>query len=245
MPYGTLYLVPTPIGNLEDITLRALRTLKEADAVLCEDTRVSVKLLNHFAIAKPLVSFYAHNQVQRIPQVMRDLKSGKNLALISDGGTPGISDPGYFLIVEALKENIPVVPLPGPCACVTALVGSGMPSDGFTFLGFLKRKPGKMKKELRQAAAAGKTIVFYESPHRIGRTMTVLEAVFAPEAATAVGRELTKKFEEFIRGPLSDVAPRLRGREVLGELVVIIEPKLNAAPDEKEIEDTEEDNEDE
>ena len=153
MAYGILYLVPTPIGNLEDITLRALRVLKEVDSIICEDTRQTVKLLNHYEIKKPLMSFYTYNQERRIPGIIRDLLSGKNLAIVSDSGTPGISDPGSFLIEEALRSGINVVPLPGPNAALTALVASGLPMHGFVFLGFLKKKTGKMKKEL--AAAAG------------------------------------------------------------------------------------------
>src|SRR3989339_591883 len=168
---GTLFVVPTPIGNLEDITLRAVRVLKECHAIACEDTRQTVKLLNHFDIQKPLISFYSHNQARRIPELINDLSAGKTIALVSDSGTPGISDPGFFLVDAAVKAGINVVALPGPCAAITALVASGLPMDGFVFLGFLKRKPGKMKKELRAACAPGKTVVFYESPYRVSKTL--------------------------------------------------------------------------
>ena len=221
---GTLYVVPTPIGNLEDITLRALRVLREVDSVVCEDTRRTAQLLNYYQVRKPLISFFTYNQVRRLPEIIRGLREGKNLALVSDSGTPGISDPGFFLIAEALSQGIHVVPLPGPNAAVTALVGSGLPMDGFVFTGFLKRKAGKLKRELKKAASAGKTLVFYESPHRIEKTLSLCEEVFPPQTQTVVARELTKKFEEFIRGTLKDVSATLRARGVLGECVVLISP---------------------
>ena len=222
MSCGTLYLVPTPIGNLEDITLRALRVIKEADYIICEDTRQTVKLLNHFEIKKPLVSFFAQNQPRRIPGIIRDLASGKNLALVSDSGMPAISDPGYLLVAEALKENIPIVPLPGPNAALTGLIASGLPTHNFTFLGFLRKKPGKMKKELAKAASAGETIIFYESPHRIRRTLAVCAEIFPPQTRTVLARELTKVFEEFIRGTLEEVNIKLAQKEPRGEYVVML-----------------------
>lgn len=223
-PYGTLYLVPTPIGNLEDITLRALSTLKKVDSVICEDTRQTIKLLNHYQIQKPLISFFTYNQLRRIPHIIEELKYGKNFALVSDSGTPGISDPGFFLVESALKENIPVVSLPGPNAAVTALVASGLKTDGYVFLGFLKRKAGKMRKELKQASTCGKTIIFYESPHRIKKTISLCTEVFSPETPVVIARELTKKFEEYIRGNLGEVMKELGNREILGEIVVLISP---------------------
>jgi 16S rRNA (cytidine1402-2'-O)-methyltransferase len=227
MSAGTLYIVPTPIGNLEDITFRALRVLKEVDLIACEDTRQTAKLLNHFQIRKPLISFFTYNQVRRLPAIIGDLHAGKNVALVSDSGTPGISDPGFFLISAAIREKLTVVPLPGPSAAVTALVGSGLPMDGFIFLGFLKRKAGKLKKELRQAAAAGKTIVFYESPHRVQKTLALCREVFPPETEVAVARELTKIFEEYVRGTLAETEERFRGREVRGEIVVMVAPRAD------------------
>lgn len=225
MSNGTLYLVPTPIGNLEDITLRALRVLKEVDFVLCEDTRQTVKLLTHYGIQKPLVSFYSQNQERRIPEVARDLAAGKNAALVSDSGTPGISDPGFFLVSRLIGERIPVVPLPGPNAVITALVASGLPTNGFVFLGFLKRKAGKLKKELKTAASCGRTIVFYESPHRVKKTLSLCAEVFGGACRVALARELTKKFEEFIRGTLENVTEQIREREMLGEFVVVLSPE--------------------
>lgn len=222
---GTLYIVPTPIGNLEDITLRALRVLKECDLIACEDTRQSLKLLTHFEISKPLVSFYSYNQQYRLPKIIDKLISGKKIALISDGGTPAISDPGHILVKEALDKGIKVEPLPGASAVITALVGSGLPTDGFVFCGFLKRKTGKMKKELAQSAALGKTIVFYESPHRILKTVETCAEVFGENAQICLARELTKKFEEFVRGSIKEVLENIKNRQsLLGEFVVLVYP---------------------
>jgi 16S rRNA (cytidine1402-2'-O)-methyltransferase len=222
---GTLYLIPTPIGNLEDITLRALRLLREVEVIACEDTRQTMKLLSHFEIRKPLVSFYTYNQRYRIPHIVAEIAAGKQYALVSDSGTPGVSDPGYYLVRAALDAGLSVVPLPGPCAAVTALVASGLPSDDFVFLGFLKRKAGKLKKELASAAALGSTVVFYESPYRVARTLEHCAAIFPPETRVVLGREITKKFEEFIRGTLAGVQETIKGREMRGEFVVMIAPE--------------------
>lgn len=222
---GILYAVPTPIGNLEDITLRAVRVLKECDLVVCEDTRQTIKLLSHLQISKQLVSFYTQNQLRKIPQIISMLEQGKNIALVSDSGTPAISDPGYYLIKEAVEKNITVISLPGPCALTTALVGSGLPTDSFVFLGFLRKKTGKMKKELLEAKSVNKTIIFYESPHRILKTLETCAEVFGAGCQIALGRELTKKFEEYIRGTISDVANNLKNREILGEFVIIVSCK--------------------
>ncbi len=219
---GTLYLVPTPIGNLADITLRALDILKKVDFIACEDTRQTVKLLNHFNIQKKLVSFYTFNQNKRIPELIEGLKSGKTIALVSDSGTPGISDPGYFLISKTVEKNIPVISLPGPSAVVTALVGSGLPTDGFVFLGFLKRKAGKLKKELKKASELNKTIVFYESPYRVKKTLELCLEIFSEEIKVVLARELTKTFEEFIRGTLKEVIEIVGSRKLKGEFVVML-----------------------
>ncbi len=224
MNQGMLYIVPTPIGNLDDITCRGLSVLRDVDLIVCEDTRQTVKLLNHYGIKKPLVSFYTQNQYRRLPEITRHLMEGKKIALVSDSGTPVISDPGAALVAKAVEEGFSVVPLPGPCAAVTALSASGLPSDGFVFLGFLKRKPGKMKKELRAAAAAGKTIVFYESPYRVKKTVSLLRELFPGETPVALARELTKKFEEFIRGTLDEVIAAIAERDLPGEFVVLIAP---------------------
>ena len=219
---GILYVVPTPIGNLEDITLRAIRILQQSDIIVCEDTRQTIKLLSHLKISKQLISFYTQNQLKRIPQIISLLNEGKNIALVSDCGTPAISDPGYYLIKEALQNNISVVPLPGACALITALVGSGLSTDSFIFLGFLRKKIGKMKKELELAKETEKTIIFYESPHRILKTLETCKEVFGENTDIVLARELTKKFEEFIRGKIIDVINNLLNRQILGEFVVVI-----------------------
>lgn len=232
MNKATLFVVPTPIGNLEDITLRAIRILQEVDTIVCEDTRQTVKLLSHLKISKPLISFYTQNQLKRIPQIISMLENGKNIALVSDCGTPAISDPGYYLIKEAIDKNIQVEPLPGACALITALVGSGLTTDSFVFLGFLKKKTGKMKKELEQAKLLQKTIVFYESPHRILKTLETCKNVFGEQTQIVLARELTKKFEEFIRGTIKKVSDEMINREILGEFIVLIEPNKSNLPQE-------------
>jgi 16S rRNA (cytidine1402-2'-O)-methyltransferase len=235
---GTLYIVPTPIGNLEDITLRALRVLKECDLIACEDTRQSLKLLTHFEISKPLISFYSYNQQHRLPQIIAKLAGGTKVALVSDGGTPAVSDPGYILVKEAVANGIKIEVLPGASAVITALVGSGLPTDGFVFCGFLKRKPGKMKKELAKCAALGKTILFYESPHRILKTTEICAEIFGESAKMCLGRELTKKFEEFIRGSIKEVSAEIKGRkEILGEFVVAVYPENNQENETEENDD--------
>lgn len=232
MNKATLFVVPTPIGNLEDITLRAIRIFQEVDTIVCEDTRQTVKLLSHLKISKSLISFYTQNQLKRIPQIISMLENGKNIALVSDCGTPAISDPGYYLIKEAIDKNINVVPLPGACALITALVGSGLTPDSFVFLGFLKKKTGKMKKELEQAKLLQKTIVFYESPHRILKTLETCKNVFCEQTQIVLARELTKKFEEFIRGTIKEVSDEMINREILGEFIVLIEPNKSNLPQE-------------
>ena len=225
---GILYVVPTPIGNLEDITLRALRILRECDFIACEDTRQSLKLLTHFEISKPLVSFYSYNQQHRLPQIIAKLCGGKKVALVSDSGTPAVSDPGYILVKEALVKGIKVEILPGANAAITALVGSGLPTDGFIFCGFLKRKPGKMKKELSEFLNLGKTVIFYESPHRILKTVEICLEVFGEAAQVCLAREMTKKFEEFIRGSIREVLENIKNRQnLLGEFVVLVYPENN------------------
>ncbi|MDR3256953.1 MAG: 16S rRNA (cytidine(1402)-2'-O)-methyltransferase [Endomicrobium sp.] len=222
---GILYVVPTPIGNLEDITLRALRTLKECDLIVCEDTRQSLKLLSHFEISKPLISFYSYNEHYRLGYILDKLLDGKKVSLISDAGMPGISDPGYILIKEVIEKGINIEVLPGASAVITALVGSGLPTDGFIFCGFLKRKSGKIKKELSEFLNLKKTIVFYESPHRILKTIEICIEVFGENAKVCLAREITKKFEEFIRGSSREVLENIKNRQSLrGEFVVLIHP---------------------
>jgi 16S rRNA (cytidine1402-2'-O)-methyltransferase len=223
---GRLFVVPTPIGNLEDITLRALRILKECDLIACEDTRRALKLLTHFNISKPLISFYSHNQQARTPKIISKIADGQTVALISDGGMPAISDPGAVLIQEAIAQGLDIEVLPGASAFLTAFVGSGFSSDGFIFCGFLRRKSGKIKKELLQAASVGKTIIFYESPYRIIKTVEICAEIFGLDARICLARELTKKFEEYFRGSVEELLQSLKSRkEILGEIVVLIKPK--------------------
>jgi 16S rRNA (cytidine1402-2'-O)-methyltransferase len=232
---GILYVVPTPIGNLEDITLRALRILKECDLVACEDTMQSLKLLSHFGISKNLISFYSHNQQYRVGQIIDKLSDGKKIVLISDAGTPGISDPGHILIKETIEKGIKIETLPGASAVVTALVGSGLPTNGFIFCGFLKRKAGKMKKELSKFINLEKTVAFYESPHRILKTVEICLEVFGENTKICLARELTKKFEEFIRGTMKEVLKNIKDRNnLLGEFVVLIYPHSQSSEGERE-----------
>ncbi len=220
---GILYVVSTPIGNLEDITLRALRILKEVNLIACEDTRVTRKILSHYQIPKPLVSYFQQNQLFRIPYLIGKLKEGKSIALVSDAGTPGISDPGFFLIKEALKEGIKIVPVPGASAVITALVVSGLPSDDFIFLGFLSRKRGKIVKELTQVSQLKKTIIFYESPYRVKRTLEIIKEIL-PGANVVLARELTKKFEEVLRGSPENLLKQIENCQLKGEIIVVLYP---------------------
>ncbi len=221
MKKGTLYIIATPIGNLEDITLRALRILKEVDEIACEDTRHSLKLLTHFQIQKPLLSFYAHNQQGRIPQMIEKLKLGRNIALISDAGTPGISDPGTLLVSACIQENILVVPIPGASAGITALCASGLTTDRFYFQGFLPIKKSKRKKVFENLKTLEATLIFYEAGNRMYGLLHDLQEVF-PDAQIAIGRELTKIYEEFIRGLLSEVILQIPRPGLKGECVVLL-----------------------
>src|SRR5207244_4350502 len=189
---GALYLVPTPLGNLGDITLRAIEALKQADLIACEDTRRTLGLLNHLGVSKPLWSYHAHSPRRRPAQLLNALQAGKAVALVCDAGTPGISDPGTFLIQAALEARIPVISLPGPCAAITALVASGLPTDRFFFIGFLPRRPARARRALAEAAAAGATAVIYESPFRTLDTLELIDAVAGPDTPAVVARELTK-----------------------------------------------------
>jgi len=199
--YGTLYLCPTPIGNLEDITLRALKILKRVDFIAAEDTRVTVKLLNHYEIKTPLISYHEHNQRQKGPEIIQLLLNGKNVALVTDAGTPGISDPGEDLVKLAVAEEIPVVPLPGAVAAICALVASGLSTERFVFEGFLPRKPKDRNQRLRLIATEPRTIVFYEAPHRILKTLEYLREALG-NRKISVAREITKLHEEFFRGTI-------------------------------------------
>lgn len=218
--WGDLFVVATPIGNLEDITLRALRILKEVDLIACEDTRITKRLLDHYQIDKPTISYHQHSQVGKIDFLISKLKEGKNLALVSDAGTPGISDPGGLLVEAAAKEGIKVEVVPGPSALTSALSISGMPSDRFLFLGFLPHKKGK-ETLLKEIIQAKQIVIFYESVHRIEKTLLKLYEL-GLDREMILCRELTKKFETVYRGKVSEVLKKLKSDEVKGEFVVIV-----------------------
>jgi len=220
---GRLVVVPTPIGNLEDITLRALRSLREADVVACEDTRVTGHLLRHFDIVAPkLVSYFAGNESGRAEQIVGMLREGLTVALVSDAGTPGVNDPGTRLVARAIEEGFPVDALPGPTAFVPALVASGLPTDAFVYEGFLPQKKGRQTR-LRLLADESRTIILYESPHRIVRTLRDLRETLGGERRAAVVRELTKMFEEIVRGTLDDLSLDFASRSsIKGEFVVVV-----------------------
>jgi len=212
---------------LKDITLRALEILKMVDFIACEDTRHTKILLDHYGISnKSLISFYSYNQDRKISDILSRLSSGKNIALVSDGGTPGISDPGTKLVKRDLENNMIVESIPGPTALITALVCSGLPTDGFVFLGFLPRKQGKIRKLLLSSLSIGKTVIFYESPHRIERTLRLCNDFLGSEIDCEIARELTKRFEEYIRGKLDDVYKKISSQSLKGEIVVLLHSSL-------------------
>lgn len=219
-----LYLVPTPIGNLDDITLRAIKVLQSVDAILAEDTRTSGVLLRHLNISKPLHSYHIFNEHQTVQRVVGQLKEGKTLALVSDAGTPGISDPGFLLVRECIRSAIPVECLPGPTAFVPALVNSGLPNDRFTFEGFLPHKKGRQTR-LAELADEERTMVFYESPHRLLKTLQQFADTFGADRPAGVSRELTKVFEENQRGPLSELIAYFAEKTIKGELVICVQGK--------------------
>lgn len=220
---GTLYLVPTPIGNLEDMTIRAVNTLKEVDLIACEDTRVTQKLLNHFEIATSKVSYHEHNVQTQTSELLNELLNGKDIAQVSDAGMPSISDPGVELVEAAVDQNVTVVPLPGPNAAVTALIASGISPQPFTFYGFLSRKKSDLKEELEALEKKTETLVFYESPHRLKRFMKSLVDIFGEERSVVLAREVTKRYEEFIRGSAGEVNEWVHVTDLRGEFVVIVE----------------------
>lgn len=221
-----IYLIPTPIGNLEDITLRGIRLLKEVDLILAEDTRTSQKLLNHYEIKTSMQSFHMHNEHKKVAQVIQEVLRGKTIALISDAGTPGISDPGYLLVHEALKQGVKVECLPGPTALIPALVQSGLPSDRFVFEGFLPPKKGRQGR-LKQMAEESRTTVFYESPHKIIKTLGQMLPYFGSERKLAVVRELSKKFESNFRGSLEEAVHFFEEHPPKGEFVIVVEGTKN------------------
>lgn len=221
---GILYIVATPIGNLEDITLRALRIIKDVDLIACEDTRQTAKLLAHYQISKPTISYHQHSRIQKIDRLIEQLKSGKNIALVSDAGTPGISDPGFKLVEEAQKNDIKVEVIPGPSAVISAASVAGLPVDKFIFLGFPPHKKGR-ETFFKKLAEAEQTVIFYESPHRFLKTLDQLEIVLDKKRQIVVCRELTKKFETIYRGTISDLREIFTKEEVRGEFVVLIDTK--------------------
>jgi len=227
-----LYLVATPIGNLGDITLRALDVLKRVDRIACEDTRQTQKLLNHFEISTPTVSCHQHNEHQRARELIEALKAGHRIAVVSDAGMPGISDPGSWLTAEAIAAGVAVIPIPGANAALSALVASGLPMDAFHFIGFLPEKAGARRTRLEALAAemqrseAARTLIFYEAPHRILETLADLEAVFGPAIRVVLARELTKIHEEFLRGTVAEARRELAGRDrIRGEITLLVEAR--------------------
>ncbi|MBQ5353379.1 MAG: 16S rRNA (cytidine(1402)-2'-O)-methyltransferase [Alistipes sp.] len=219
-----LYIVPTPIGNLDDITLRAIKVLEEVDFILAEDTRTSSVLLKHLGIDKPLRSHHKFNEHATVAAVAESIEAGRNVALISDAGTPGISDPGFLLVRTCVEAGIEVETLPGATACIPALVQSGFPCDRFCFEGFLPQKKGRMKR-LAELAEESRTIVFYESPFRVVKCLEQLSEVFGAERRVAVSRELTKKFEQTVRGTLAEVIAHFKNNQPKGEFVIVLAGK--------------------
>ena len=221
---GKLYIVATPIGNLEDITLRAINVLKEVDFIIAEDTRHSLKLLNHLEISKPLISYHRHNEENKTEDILNKIEEGKNIALISDAGTPVISDPGEFIVKEAIEREIEVIPIPGACAIITALMAAGVNTRNFTFYGFLSLNKKIRTKELEQIKDNNNTVILYEAPHKIKNTMQDLEN-YVDDRKIVIARELTKIHEEFIRGTIDEIKDKLQNPK--GEYVIIIDKKEN------------------
>ena len=218
---GILYLVATPIGNLDDITLRAINTLKEVDLIAAEDTRHTLKLLNHLEISKPMISYHRHNEEFRCEYLIKELKEGKNIALVSDAGTPGISDPGEEIVKECIKEKVKIVPIPGACAMVNALICSGIDTKEFCFYGFLPLNKKNRKEKLEEIKDINKTVILYEAPHKIKNTLEDLEKILDMDRKIVLAREITKIHEEFIRGNIDEVLSKVDNLK--GEMVLIIE----------------------
>jgi 16S rRNA (cytidine1402-2'-O)-methyltransferase len=229
---GSLYIVPTPIGNLEDMTFRAVKTLQEVDLIAAEDTRQTKKLLNHFQIHTPLISYHEHNKETNGKKIISAILEGKNVALVSDAGTPTISDPGYELVVQALAADCKVIPLPGANAAITALTASGLTTNHFYFYGFLHRQKKEKKKQLEQLKRIQDTIIFYEAPHRLKDTLETMLDVFG-NRKMVLARELTKRFEEFIRGTIRDVIDWVEQDEVRGECCLIVEGTVEVETEEE------------
>ena len=219
---GTLYLVPTPIGNLQDMTPRALTVLTEVDLIAAEDTRHTQQLLNHFEIATKQISFHEHNWQAKIPSILADLQNGKNIAQVSDAGMPSISDPGKELVATAIAQGIAVVPIPGATAGVTALIASGLVPQPFYFYGFLQRKNSEQIAELQRLATLRDTTIFYEAPHRLKQTLENIQKVMGDDRQVVLARELTKKYEEFLRGTVAELVAWAKTHDIRGEFVVMI-----------------------
>lgn len=220
-PLGCLYLVATPIGNLEDITLRALRILKEVDEIACEDTRHTQKLLNHYEIRKPLVSYHEHNELTRAPELLISLEQGARIALVSDAGMPLVSDPGHRLVALCLRHHVPVVPVPGPSAILASLAASGLPNEEFLFVGFLPARSGERRRALERLRIEERTIVLYEAPHRLAECLADAHEALGDRSA-CIAREVTKMHEEFRRGKLSELSASLDERPAKGEITLLI-----------------------
>lgn len=219
---GVLYVVATPIGNLEDITYRAVDVLKQVDLIACEDTRQTRKLLDRYGIEKPVVSYHEHNEAERAEELVERIQEGASVAQVSDAGMPGIADPGYRVIRSAIDHGIRVIPIPGPSALITALVGSGLPTDAFDFRGFLPAKSGQRRTALEDIRTAQHTVLFYEAPHRLHEALQDIVQVLGPDRPIVVARELTKIHEEFIRGTAAEVHEKLGGRDIKGEITLLI-----------------------
>jgi 16S rRNA (cytidine1402-2'-O)-methyltransferase len=222
-PAGCLYLVGTPIGNLEDITLRALRILKEAEQIACEDTRHTQKLLTHYGIHKPLVSYHEHNELTRAPELVVAMEQGAKIALVSDAGMPLVSDPGHRLVALCLRHRIPVVPVPGPSALLASLSASGMPTEEFLFVGFLPSRSGERRRALERLRIEERTIIFYEAPHRVAECVGEALEILGDRPA-CLAREVTKLHEEFLHGKLSEIIAALEERPARGEITLILGP---------------------
>ncbi|TAH40318.1 MAG: 16S rRNA (cytidine(1402)-2'-O)-methyltransferase [Bacteroidetes bacterium] len=237
-----LILVPTPIGNLEDITLRAIRILQEADLILAEDTRTSSHLLKHLGISKPMKSYHAHNEHRVLEEIIQEIEAGKNIALITDAGTPGISDPGFLIVRECIRHGVEVETLPGPTAFIPALVNSGLPSDRFCFEGFLPQKKGRQTR-IRSLLNEDRTMVFYESPYRLVKTLGQFAEAFGEDRQACVSRELSKLFEENFHGTLKECHEHFSAKTVKGEIVIVVggNPNLAKRKREREEQDDKED----
>ena len=224
---GHLYIVATPIGNLEDVSQRSLRILKDVDLIAAEDTRQTQKLLARYEIVKPLISYHEHNEKKKTAELIGELQAGRSIALVTDAGTPGISDPGAELVRAAIGAGIPLTPLPGPSAFLLALVASGLPADQFCFEGFLSSSPKMRRRRLRELAAEERTMIFYEAPHRIAKTLKDMAGVFGNDRPACLARELTKLYEEIRRGTLTELLEYTSAAQPKGEITLVIKGKAD------------------